>query len=239
MTTITETNELLARLDIDIAQAEAQLATAEGDLNRAARHGRSLDRSRGDQAADSLYLDRFAREVDGAQKQLDALKGRRDRVLILDRLKEQEDAKAADARKAHEAAVKKSAATLKRELTQLDDSAQQTADSIREAVSAVRAAINQARVHSALVKGAAERVEALGLPLVDEYNRYDTGASTERGKAVVRSGGQVFGSIDGAQLQQILKWVNAQVDRTELHGRDMGTGYLKSVDGAIRQRLTN
>lgn len=218
-TTITTTP-----LDVEVAQAEAQLASLEQELSRAARSGRDLNA--------------HADAVGQAQAQLDALKARRDRARILSKLKEQEDRKAAGAQQTHEAAAKKNAAAVKRELAALDASAQEVAGSVAEAVQALRAAVNQARVHSEMVKGAAGRLTGLGLPLTDDYQAYDTGGSAVGGKAVVKGDGRVFGTIDGIQLQALLKFISGEVQRAEFHAQGAERSmFRQSVDRAIVTRI--
>ena len=220
MSTITETQA------DELTQAEEQLPAAERELGQAYRYGRSVDQA--------------AQQVEDAQKNLDRVKARQERAAILARIREREQQAAEDAVKAHGAAVKANGAALKRERAQLADSAQEAAQSVLEAVSAVRDAVTRLRLHTASLTAAAGRLEALGLNLRDDYgNTYDTGASVERGKAAVRFGeGGVFGSLDAREVQGIVRWIFAQVDSTEFHGRDSGAAHLHGVDSQIRERLT-
>lgn len=220
MNTITETDAL----DAQVEDAQAALATAERALSQAARSGQDLNEP--------------ARVVEAATARLEQLQARRTRQETLERLRVSEAARAADAQKAHGAAEKANAAALKRERTQLRKGAQDAAESVLEAVTQLRAAVTQLRVYGSAVGAAARRLEALGLPLTDEYGTtYSTGARTEGSKAAVVIDGEGFTSPDLRQVQNLVKWAEARVFHTEFHGGASGGAYLHGLDPAVQRHI--
>lgn len=213
-----------AHLDVQIGQAEGELAVLERELARVTRSG-------GGANVHAL------RSVEQAEERLNSLKSRRERHRIGERMKAEEAERAQEAQKAHKAAERANAQKVKAERKQLADSAQKAAQSVQDAVSAVRTAVSQVRAHSDAVEASAGRLEGLGLPLSDDWNAYEAGGKTERGKAAVRVDGETFGTVDAREIRLILKWADSQVNRAEFFGKDSGGIYLHNVDSAVRSRL--
>ncbi|MFE0413612.1 hypothetical protein [Streptomyces tendae] len=161
-----------------IAEAETRLARLELELAR------------------SGGAQRDHRAVEGAEQHLGDLKARAARLERLERAEARKREAAAGAVKAHADAEKKHAADLKKERAALVASRGKAESAVKAAGEAVTAALEALREHSEAVEGAAGRLEALGLLLVDEHgNRFEQGGRRPGvGAAAVSLGGDGFGA---------------------------------------------
>ncbi|MER7234028.1 hypothetical protein ABT348_24135 [Streptomyces olivaceus] len=177
MSTMPEDRYAERPLAEQIEQAETDLARAEHELVR----------SGGDERA--------ARIVQSLEEGVNRLRDRQKRAEAAARAQRREAERAAQARKEHAGLEKKHAAELKKERTALVASRDKAESAVIAAGEAVRAALEALREHSEAVGGAADRLEALGLSLVDEYgNQFEQGGRRPRGisKANVALDGDGF-----------------------------------------------